>query len=123
MTVPTHGGWPASCVGPLIDRNKYQYIHDNGAGIPELRLDDLVERSGVVPQAITCDVEGAELLVFQGATNTLREHHPLVWISIHPDMMLRDYGTEAEELHAFMADHGYTGEHLATDHEQHWFFS
>jgi hypothetical protein len=46
-----------------------------------------------------------------------------VWVSVHPDMMLRDYGTEAEELHAFMADHGYTGEHLATDHEQHWFFS
>jgi hypothetical protein len=34
--------WPDACVGDLIDRNKYQYIHDNGAGIPELRLDDLV---------------------------------------------------------------------------------
>jgi FkbM family methyltransferase len=114
--------WPAASVGPLIDRNKYQYIHDNGAGIPEMRFDDLVLRMGVVPDAITIDVEGAELLVLRGAERTMRERHPLVWVSVHPDMLLRDYGTEAGELHAFMADLGYTGEHLATDHEEHWFF-
>ena len=125
VTTDTRTGfrdWPASSDGPLIDRNKYQYIHDNGDGIPEIRLDDLVLRMGVVPDAITIDVEGAELLVLRGAERTLRERHPLVWVSIHPDMMLRDYDTDAESLHAFMADHGYTGEYLATDHEEHWFF-
>jgi hypothetical protein len=49
--------WPASGDGPLFGRNHYEYIHDN-AGIPEMRLDDFVSRSGVVPSALTIDVEG-----------------------------------------------------------------
>lgn len=115
--------WPDACAGDLIDRNKYQYIHDNDAGVPEMRLDDLVWFGNAVPDAITIDVEGAELLVLRGAEATLREWHPKVWVSIHPDMMERDYHVTAEELHAFMADYGYTGEHLATDHEEHWIFT
>lgn len=115
-------GWPTCSVGPLIDRNKYQYIHDHSDGIQEMRLDDLVERSGIVPQALTIDVEGAELLVLQSAHSALQNHHPLVWVSIHPDMMMRDYKHHPDQLHAYMAGFGYTGTHLATDHEQHYFF-
>lgn len=114
--------WPAAADGDLIDRNRYQYIHDNDGQIPEITLDRFVLRSGIVPTALTMDVEGAELLVLLGAQETLKDHHPKVWVSIHPDLMARDYGREPEELHAFMADLGYAGEHLATDHEQHWVF-
>ena len=84
--------WPTAIEGPLIDRNKYQYIWDNTQNIPEMRLDDLVTRSEVIPDAITMDVEGAELLVLQGAINTLIDYHPKVWASVHPDMALEHYG-------------------------------
>jgi FkbM family methyltransferase len=115
--------WPAESDGPLIDRNKYQLICENESGaIPEMTLDDLVERSGVVPTAITMDVEGAELLVLEGAAKTLVEHHPKCWISVHPDLMERHYGVTANQVHTFMAEIGYVAEHLSTDHEEHWLY-
>ena len=43
------------------------------------RLDDFVLQSGAVPDFVKCDVEGAELFVFQGAVETLRRHRPAVF--------------------------------------------
>lgn len=115
--------WPAGSDGPLIDRNKYQYIHEHSDGVSEMTLNDLVERSGIIPDAVTMDVEGAELLVLQGAEQTLRTHHPLVWVSVHPDLGERDYGVVPEQVHGFMDGLGYTRQHLATDHEEHWLYA
>ncbi len=112
--------WPQVSVGELIDRNKYQYIHDND-GVPQMRLDALAWLCDVRPDAITIDVEGAELLVLAGAAGAL-VHHPLVWVSIHPELMERDYNTTPAMVHDFMAGYGYKGTHLATDHEEHWFY-
>jgi len=120
--VPVETGWPAESIGDMIDRNKYQYIHDNEEGISEIKLDTWVERTGIVPDALTMDVEGAELLILRGAEQTLKTHHPKCWISVHPDLGLRDYGITAEETIKFMEDLGYAGEHLATDHEVHYYF-
>lgn len=117
---PMTPGWPGCADGELIDRNAYTYLHDNDS-TPRIRLDDLAARAGILPDALTIDVEGAELEVLTGATGLLGDVR-FVWVSIHPDLMLRDYGTDPEELRAFMADHGYIGEHLATDHEEHYLF-
>lgn len=122
-TTINHRSWPDDAYGPLIDRNSYRYIHDNDSGAtPEVELDVLVDLSGVVPDAITMDVEGAELLVLQGAANTLATRRPKVWISVHPDLGERDYGVTPDHVHAFMNSFGYTGTHLATDHEEHWYY-
>jgi FkbM family methyltransferase len=43
------------------------------------RLDDWAARTGVAPDCIKCDVEGAELLVFRGGERVLREHRPVVF--------------------------------------------
>ena len=114
--------WPAAADGDLIDRNKYQYIHDHDAEIPQITLDDLVDRSGVIPDAITIDVEGAELKVLRGAADTLTEHRPLVWASLHPDLLYRDYGTSVDDVHLFMDSLGYQPTFLGQDHEQHWLY-
>lgn len=115
--------WPESSDGDLIDRNKYQYIHDNAAGIPEITLDDYVERTGIVPGVITMDTEGSERLILEGSENTLREHHPKLFVSIHDDLGLRDYGTEPGQVVNYLEGLGYRGEYLGTDHEAHWYFS
>ena len=118
----TFGPWPAVADGPLIDRNKYQYIHNHDVEVGQRTLDDLVQRSGIIPDAITMDVEGAELLVLHGATTTLVDHRPLVWVSVHPDLIERDYDTTADHVHRFMESLGYTAFFLARDHEEHWFY-
>ena len=114
--------WPESILHDLIDRNKYQYIHANNQNIPEIELDDYVAISTIIPDAITMDVEGAELLVLRGAKFTLETYKPKCWISIHPDLGERDYGILANQTIKFMTDLGYKAEFLAEDHEQHWYF-
>ena len=114
--------WPAAAKGDLIDRNKYQYIHAHSRDIKQLTLDDLVTRSGIIPNAITIDVEGAELKVLHGATDTLIEHRPLVWASLHDDLLERDYNATIEDVHTFMESLGYIPTYLGTDHEAHWLY-
>lgn len=114
--------WPSEAEGSMIDRNKYQYIHDNTENIPEITLDKWVEETNIIPNALTMDVEGAELLILKGAKETIKKHHPKIWISVHPDLGLRDYGVKREETLKFMEDLGYFGKLLATDHEEHWYF-
>lgn len=119
----TFTGWPpASQSGVLLDRNKYNYIHEHGLVTPQITVDDLMARCGVTPDAVTIDVEGAELAVLTGAEHTLAEHHPLVWVSIHPDLMVKHYRHTVDMLQTVMSRHGYRGKHVATDHEQHWIF-
>jgi FkbM family methyltransferase len=117
------GVWPSIADSDLIDRNKYQYIHDNSEDVPEMKLDDYVERTGIVPDALTMDTEGSELLILKGAEKTLKKHHPKLFVSIHPDLGERDYGVKREDTIAYLEGLGYKGEHLATDHEEHWYFS
>lgn len=115
-------GWPKNADDDLIDRNKYQYIHENSENIPEVTIDHYVASSGIIPNALTMDTEGSELLILKGAKKTLKDHDLKVWISIHPDLGLRDYGVKKEDTIKYMEDLGYKSEHLATDHEEHWYF-
>jgi hypothetical protein len=100
-------------------------MHDPGhqeQGIPTITIDQIGQWMKV--DAITVDVEGAEFEVMKGAELTLRKERPLVWLSVHPDLMQRDYGVEhVEELFDFMTSCGYGREYLGTDHEQHHFFA
>jgi FkbM family methyltransferase len=117
--------WPPSADGPESAPMAYRYLHDNHhkiQKIPVATIDQLVEWTGRPPRGITMDIEGAELGALRGAEHTLIHHRPLVWVSIHPTMMRRDYGTYPGDVTRFMMDHGYRPEHLATDHEEHWFF-
>lgn len=114
--------WPLPSSGDLIDRNKYQYIHENSENVPEITIDEYVNRSGIVPDAMTCDTEGSEYLIFKGGEQTLKKYKPKLWISVHPDMALRDYGVKENELDDYLKSLGYKGEHLATDHEEHWYY-
>lgn len=114
--------WPACSDGPESGAHTYRYLHEPAhVEITPVTTIDRVT-SWAHPHAITIDVEGAEVAVLSGALGTLATHRPLVWVSIHPDMMARDYDTNPDELYALMAGAGYVGEHLGTDHEEHHFF-
>lgn len=118
--------FPDSSQGELIESGMpYAYIHNpaDNEKIPTITLDSFIESTKVIPTALTIDVEGAEMAVMKGALNLLREHKPKVWMSIHPDLMLKNYGVSKEGLMMWMKKLGYTGELLAVDHEEHYYFT
>lgn len=114
--------WPELTNGPLIDKNKYQYIHEHEKGTIEIKLDDYVRYTQITPTALTMDVEGAELLVLKGTKRTLCKYKPKVWVSIHPDMGERDYGVKPGDVLEFMENLGYKSYFLGEDHERHFYF-
>lgn len=118
--------WP-DCLGMWMEAEEcpamaYKYLGHEG--IPVLTIDQIAAATKRPPAAITIDVEGFELDVLRGAAKTLKAHHPLVWVSVHPDLMARDAGVpDVQELFDYMTSHGYGREYLGTDHEQHMFLA
>jgi FkbM family methyltransferase len=112
-------GWPDCAEGPESGAHPYRYLHEPSdvENTPISTIDQLAQWA--YPAALTIDVEGAEVAVLAGGLQTLRRHRPLVWVSVHPDLMARDYDTTPAELDALMLDAGYYGDHLGTDHEEH----
>lgn len=113
--------WPACSYGPVIGDHGFCVINQR-PDIPQVKLDDFVARSGIVPDAITMDVEGAELRVLRGAAETLRTYRPIVWVSVHPEFARDLFGDDVADLHRLMHGLGYRSSLLAEDHEQHWYY-
>lgn len=114
--------WPKESEGQLIDKNKYQYLHEHTDDIPQISLDDLVRASNIEPTAITIDVEGAELEVLIGAYETIKKCRPKIWVSVHPDLMLKNYNQDMKMLLQWIKSMYYDAEFLGSDHEEHWLF-
>lgn len=116
---PVNDVWPAASDGVEVGGMAYRYMNQH-FDIPTVTIDSIVHEHGC--DALTIDVEGAELLVLQGAEETLEERNLQVWVSIHWDLMERDFGHTPDQLHAYMDSLGYYGKHIHTDHEAHWLF-
>ena len=118
-----HDGWPSTAFGTLLTDRNFRYIHEHAATTPQLTIDDFVATTKIVPDALTIDIEGAELLALKGAEATLRMRNLLVWVSVHPEMMAQNYTpTKPQDVLDFMGSLGYDCTHLGYDHEDHWFF-
>jgi FkbM family methyltransferase len=119
-------GWPeCAWVEKIWPDRTFRYLHYDShlATTQQTRLDDWTERTGIQPTALTIDVEGAELKVLRGAWGVLERSHPMVFCSIHPDVLASDYHATRDEILGYMRGLGYEATHLGTDHEEHWAFS
>jgi len=73
---------------------------------PVARLDDFVRERGLCPDVLKVDVEGAELMVFQGGLETLGRHRPLIMAEMLRKWAARfDYHPDA--IIALLAGLGY----------------
>jgi FkbM family methyltransferase len=74
--------------------------------IQTVTLDTFCWETGVRPNLVKIDVEGAELLVLRGAEKLLSESHPTIILAVHPDWLPTGQGAAQilELLHAY----GYT---------------
>lgn len=115
-------GWPRCAYGPMVGDHGFRHLAQQTDTTPQMTIDRLVSLVGVAPDAITVDVEGAELRVLRGAHDVLERLRPKVWVSVHPDSMKVLYDTPSEELIAYMHLLDYEPTFLTADHEQHWQF-
>jgi len=72
----------------------------------QVSLDRFCADSGLRPEIIKVDVEGAELAVLRGARETLRRDRPTLFLSVHPTE-LRLLGESTESLMREIDDLGY----------------
>lgn len=111
-------GWPRCSYGPMIAEHGFQHLAESAHVISSTRIDDV----GIIPTVITIDVEGSEWEVLKGAEQTLRDHKPIVFVSVHPEMMYFNHNQGEAELHYWLKGLGYLPKHLAYDHEHHYMF-
>jgi FkbM family methyltransferase len=58
--------------------------------VPTVSVDAVVEKTGISPDVIKIDVEGAELAVLKGARLTLQDKKPVIFLSTHSDALRTD---------------------------------
>jgi FkbM family methyltransferase len=73
----------------------------------QVRLDDFVADRRITRfDFLKCDVEGAELLVLQGATDTLKRFQPVLYLEVSPDWTT-DFGYHPTAIVEFLRPLGY----------------
>ena len=107
----------ADIKGDPISDHGFVELHVS-ENLPKMKIDDM----GIIPTAITLDVEGSEFEVLKGAEQILRKYYPKIWLSLHPEFMFNYYGVYGYELRNWLMDLGYKETLLDYQHECHLFY-
>lgn len=120
-TAATPARLPRISPGQAVLRSCYVCLDGDALHeVPRHRLDALcADLSPATPTLLKCDVEGAELLVLQGALQTLRRLRPTLLLSVHPKLLPR-FGHDARQIAALLGAEGFTWRKFDEDHEEHW---
>lgn len=107
--------WPNEVDGEIKLEVGFSHLNEKPI-LPVLKIDDMD-----LPHidVLTCDIEGSELLMLQGAEKTIMRDHPLLYISIHPLFMYREHGQTSDDLIVMLEKWGYEYTDLGFDHESH----
>lgn len=116
-------GWPACAYGEIIGDHGFRHLYQEADATPQIKLDDfLIKYSALEPDIMTIDVDGSDFEVLKGAEKILTIKKPLIYISIHPEMIFHQYDIYENDLHIYMDKLGYKKKHLEFAHEHHWLF-
>lgn len=82
--------------------------------VPTFRMDELIQSNAIpVPKVIKTDVEGAELQVFEGALQTLKDYKPTVLFE--SDVNCERFGYRPSDLVAILKGVGYSEIYFVDD--------
>lgn len=105
----------------VISNHGFKELHDSGE-IPILSVDSVCQYIEV-PTIISVDTEGSEAEVLAGAEKTLRKYRPVIFLSLHPEMMIMNYNKWSYELRRWLRDEiGYKETLLDWEHEGHFIY-
>jgi FkbM family methyltransferase len=85
----------------LISDHGFKQLYENYPDVPQITMDEFCKQTGIYPDVITMDVEGAEFEVIRGAVKTLTEKKPIIFMSVHPEFMFESYRNTGEWLEKF----------------------
>ena len=103
-----------SAPGTLVMRYSWHHLEASpeAAGdpdaveIPVRTQDGLREELGFHPDLVKIDVEGYEIAVLRGASRTLREDRPVLFLEVHPERIVH-LGGSMGEIAGLLDDLGY----------------
>lgn len=123
FALPDRDDWPGCAYMDIVQTNDFRNVLERNHDTPQTKIDGKAFLEDPIhADIINIDVEGAEWEVLKGAEWTLKEYMPLVFVSVHPEFMVNDYGYTKEDLLFWMDSLGYEAELLAIDHEHHYVF-
>ena len=78
-------------------------VSDRSIEVRTIALDDFVAETGLIPDLVKMDIEGAEFDALVGFRRTIEEHHPILILEQQPDddrcfRFLQERGYEALDL-------------------------
>lgn len=122
-TLECKDGWPLAAYADVLKEEAcFRSLLSTAQNIPQITIDDFVQTTENVPDGISIDVEGAELLVLRGARQTLKEYHPKIWLSLHDlsGALTYDYHVTKKDVFDFLKSCGYEMTWLENYGDSHW---
>jgi FkbM family methyltransferase len=116
-------GWPEYAYGEIIEAHGFSELYQEAQGLPQYRIDNLVAEGLKPPTVITFDCEGSDWEVLKGAEDTIRNHKPKIWASIHPEFMFHQFGEYSRDFRNWIIDHGYDEQYIDYAHELHMLYT
>ena len=94
-------------INPLRPADHKMSMDETGLPVTAVTLDELVQSHiGPGPALIKIDVQGAEMLVLEGATETLRATGPALFVELHEEGSNR-FGTSVSAIPDYLSTRGY----------------
>jgi FkbM family methyltransferase len=94
-------------INPLHPADHKLSRDGTGLRVDAIALDDLVSDKGPLqPCLVKIDVQGAEMLVLEGAAEILKEAKPALFVELHEEG-LKKFGTSVSAILTHLAQHGY----------------
>ena len=94
-------------INPLHPADHKLSVDGTGIAVDAVRLDELIDQKGPLrPSLIKIDVQGAEMLVLQGAPEILKLSRPALFIELSEDA-LRRFGNSVSEIVDHLSRLGY----------------
>lgn len=105
--------WPGCSEGRVRPDFGFRHLAQQAESTPQVRLDALADISGVAPDAIVMDIEGAEIRALEGCEGLCTgPRPPLLWVSVHEPTMLDWYGATLADLLGVMDGYDYNATEL-----------
>lgn len=115
-------GWPNVAHDPVIGAHGFKELYLEHQNYPQHKIDTIVRTTGYPPTALSIDVEGSEMEVLKGARQTIAQYKPKIWLSLHPEFLIQQWGIYGRDVRNWIIDLGYKEKLLAYDHEVHLYY-